>query len=747
MSSPRDFGEVLSDDRFEGQVIHLHETPPRPARYATPTAKMQPQLVERLKVLGLDQLYSHQAAAFDAAAAGHDVLAITGTNSGKTLTYNLPAMQYALTEPAARMLYLFPTKALAQDQLGRLEMLGSTLGLRAGTYDGDTPQTQRASIRKLANAVLTNPDMLHVGILPGHENWTRFFKSLRLIVIDELHVYRGVFGSNVGGIIRRLLRLCEWHRSRPQIIACSATIGNPAELFQKLTGRTPHVIDDDGSPQGRRTFAFFNPPEAKHGRHMSPNFSTGEVLSTFAQSGLRSMAFNRSRVAAELVLRYARQRLKETDVDPAKIESYRAGYTVKERRGIEKDLHSGRLLGLSATNAMELGVDIGGLDAVVMNGYPGTIASFFQQAGRAGRGTKNSLAVMIAHDDPLEQYLLRHPERVLGSSVESVSLNPENPQILRQQLRCAAHERALAPSELANFGETALPLVELMDREGDVSFRAGLFFYPSHEGPASSINIRGAGGPMVTLHVDGIAIGTMEKWRSMQQAHEGAVYLHRGASYVVTDLNLDTNTAIMESREVDYYTRADVSSVVEPQITIRERPDITLIGAKITSVVGGYRQHALENDAVLMNHELDFPPSTYETLAVRIDLPALPDEDPTIAIAGVHGIEHALMALAPLYAGCDRNDIGSAWYAIFPDTMRPAVFVYDVTPGGVGLCEKLWDNAPAWVNAARELVEGCDCLSGCPACLYSTRCGTNNDPLDKFDTIRQLGRLSEIAAG
>src|SRR4051812_13901318 len=397
--------------------------------------------------------------------SGSDVVVVTGTNSGKTLCYNLPSLHFIQSEPAARMLYLFPTKALAQDQLGKLSALLPD-GIRAGTYDGDTPQSTRSGLRRLAHIVLTNPDILHVGILPGHELWAKFFRSLRLIVLDEMHVYRGVFGSHVCGVLRRLLRLAEFHKSRPQIIACSATIGNPVELFQNLTGRKPVVIEEDGSPRGKRTFVFWNPPiVGDKPERMSANIVCSELMVGLAENGQRVLEFNRARISAELVLRYARKRAaKGGKIKPESIESYRAGYTPKERRQIEKALFKGELLGLAATNAMELGVDVGTLDAVIMNGYPGTISSFFQQAGRAGRGTRDGMAIMVAHDDPLEQFLIRKPQMLLQGVNESVAANPSNPQILSQQLLCAAHERPMLPSELERFGGNALDVAESLDR-------------------------------------------------------------------------------------------------------------------------------------------------------------------------------------------------------------------------------------------------------------------------------------------
>jgi DEAD/DEAH box helicase domain-containing protein len=739
--------DLLLADLLSDQIAHLREFPERAARTASTATPLPEPIERRLGELGLDRLFTHQAAAYDEAVRGSDLMVVTGTNSGKTLCYNLPALRYCLTEPAARVLYLFPTKALAQDQLGKLEQLIPEPAIRCATYDGDTPKSRRSSIRSLSHLILTNPDMLHIGILPGHEHWGRFLKSLRLIVIDEMHVYRGVFGSHVGNVLRRLLRLCEWHRNTPQIIGCSATIGNPTELFQRLTSRRPVLIEDDGSPKGRRTFAFYNPPSLGEGVRLSANVATAEILAGLVDAQVRTLAFSRARVSAELVLKYARRRLQEENPKGAEqVESYRAGYTPKERRQIETSLFQGKLLGLSATNAMELGVDVGGLDAVVMNGYPGTIASFWQQAGRAGRGTRAGLAILVAHDDPLEQFLIRNPETLLGATHESVAVNPENNQILAQQLRCAAHERPLAPHEFALFGPTALDLAETLDRSGDLEFRSGLFFYPSHEAPAPAVDLRGSGGPQISLRIDGEELGSMERWRALQSAHEGAVYLHRGSTYLVRELNLEARQADVVSATVDYYTQSIVQSVIEPQVTLDEARvgdgSLWLGGVSVTDAVVGYRRKSLDGEAILGVEALDLPPQTYETLAVRFDLPAIDsDENPLEAMGGVHGLEHALMAIAPLVAASDRGDLGSAWYSLFPDTLAPAVYVFDRTPGGVGLCERLFDSVRGWIQAAHQLLASCSCEGGCPACLYSARCEASNETLDKAHTLHLLRRL------
>ncbi|RYG23135.1 DEAD/DEAH box helicase [bacterium] len=731
--------DAFADPVLQAQIAHVEEIAPVDPRFGETTEPMHPLLRERLEAHGATQLYTHQARAYDLSMAGHDVVVTTGTNSGKTLCYNLPALQTCLTEPAARCLYLFPTKALAQDQLGRLHSLLPEMGVKAATYDGDTPVGQRAAVRRLSHILLTNPDMLHLGILPGHEHWGKFLRSLRLIVLDEMHVYRGVFGSNVGNVLRRLLRLCEWHRAKPRIVACSATIGNPREVFKQLTGREAVLVDEDGSPHGKRTFVFWNPPEIGEGRRLSANVTTSEILTMLAETGQRTLAFSRARVSAELVLRYARRRAEGGGVKPEAIESYRAGYTPKERRGIEQALFKGKLLGLSATNAMELGVDVGGLDAVVINGYPGTGSSFWQQAGRAGRGTRDGLAVFVAHEDPLDQFLVRQPRLLLDARNERVGLNPQNPQILSAHLRCAAHERPLAPSEMHLFGENAVEAAEAMDRSGELEFRAGLFFYPSVDPPAPKVSIRGGGGDAVRLMVGADEIGSMEKWRAMTSAHGGAVYLHRGASFLVHSLDLELGIAQMEPQEVGYYTQTIVRSVLDAASPFAQEGDFSLSGLNVTDVIEGFRKRSLDGDSVLAVEDLDMPPQSYDTVGVRLDLPALDTEaDPMLQIGGVHGLEHALLAVAPLLAGCDRGDLGSAWYAVFPDTLRPAVFVFDKTPGGVGLSEKLFESREAWLSAALDLLRSCPCEEGCPACLLSARCEAMNETLNKSGTIETL---------
>jgi DEAD/DEAH box helicase domain-containing protein len=715
------------------QVVYREELPARRAVLTSEWPTLPTRLLENLP----KQPFAHQFDAVNAAQNGKDIVVITGTNSGKSLCFQVPAITSIMQEPMARAMFLYPTKALAQDQLTNLISLSKNLDVRTSTYDGDTPKSHRSSIRNLSHILLTNPDMLHSAILPNHDHWVKFLKSVRVIAIDEMHTYRGIFGSHVALVIRRLLRLCAWYHNRPQIIATSATIGNPDSLFEQLTGRKATLIDADGSPSGKRSVVFFNPAILPNGERLSGNIAASEATAALIEAGQSVLTFNRSRVGAELVLRYTKNRLSD-DLLP-KIESYRAGYTPKERRQIEKQIQTGKLLGLSATNALELGINIGNLDAVVVNGYPGSIASFWQQIGRAGRGTKDSLAIYIAGDNPLEQYLLQHPETLIEGKSEKVSISPENPNILRAQLNCAAHEKPLSPSELDLFPHGALEMCEEMDRTGELAFRGGNFFYPANDSPSQRVNIRGSVGKNMTLEVGGEELGFMEYNRALTQAHPGAVYLHRGEPFEVQELNLETYRATLAKFEGSYYTQAKIQSLVEPGEPFAIDGYVSLCGVKVTNMVIGYSKKRFDGDTVLDVLPLEMPPVSFDTIAIRFDLPALDLDQPIEPqIGGIHGMEHALLGLAPLFGGCDRNDVGSAWFTVFHETLRPAIFIFDNIPGGVGIAEQLYARVGDWIKAAHHRISFCPCASGCPSCLYLPNCEIGNEQIDKRATIKLL---------
>src|SRR5579871_5563817 len=486
-----DFNGYLNDLRrapfYKGQIAHVQRIPARKARYGDLERPLHPDLLARLRAQGIERLYAHQAEAINAARDGAHVTVVTATASGKTLCYNLPVLDTVLENPRARAFYLFPTKALAQDQLGKLNDFGLFPTVRFATYDGDTPSADRRFIKKGAHIVLTNPDMLHVGILPYHTSWSAFLANLKYVVVDEMHTYRGVFGAHVAHVLRRLRRLCALYRADPQFLCCSATIANPEELTQRLTGvEQPIIVDENGAPAGPRTFVFWNPPviEQQEGTRRSTNMEATALFTDLVQQGVRNITFTRARKSAELILRYARNAFHQTFPELSKsIMAYRSGYTKEERRKIEQGLFEGKLIGVTATNALELGVDVGGLDATVLTGYPGTIASAWQQAGRAGRGGEEALSILVALDNPLDQFLMRHPDYFFGRPHERAVLDPDNRRILAQHLLCAAYERALTWDDLPAFGPNAKTALDSLEEQGKISYRNGKWRFAGADYP------------------------------------------------------------------------------------------------------------------------------------------------------------------------------------------------------------------------------------------------------------------------
>lgn len=736
------------EDRFldalgaNDALKHTIRLSPRGASYGELDARICPVVTDWLGKEGIDRLFSHQAEAVRAALDGEDLIVTTGTNSGKSLCYTIPILQSCALEPSCRALMVFPTKALAQDQTLKLSKSVPSSIARIATYDGDTPKSQRSAIRSLAHLVATNPDMLHVGILPGHENWARMLKSLRFIVLDEAHVYRGVFGIHVAWILRRLLRLCQSYGSRPQIVACSATLRDAGAHLHALTGRSFTTIEMDGSPRGKRTFAFLSHPLDEDGRETSRNYFCASTMVRLAESGLRSLTFNRSRIGAELVLKYARElATQSTVIDPLSIESYRAGYTPAERREIERQLFSGKTMALSSTNALELGVDIGGLDAVVMNGFPGTASSFWQQAGRAGRGSTDGAVAFVAGDDPLDHYLAENPDLLFEASTEPATLAISNRLVAESQLKCMAFEKPIGASELGEFHPIGLESAERLADSGEFDVQGGRFYYPHHDSPAPSIDIRGAGGRMVELRHKNLALGSMEFWRALQYAHTGAIYLHRGETYRVIELDCSNGKADLEMLAVDYFTRPIVQSVVEHLGIWRSKNSgpigIDHCSVRVTTSILGYRRHSVADGKAIETLELRLPHEEMETVGVRWTLPSFADDDPPRHMSAVHTVEHALIATAPVFAGCDRGDLGSSWYPSANGVEEAQIFVFDAIAGGIGLSEGLWERSePHWL-ASKELLANCRCSIGCPRCILLSRCEIGNESLDK-SAARQL---------
>ncbi|MGQ9627627.1 MAG: DEAD/DEAH box helicase [Anaerolineae bacterium] len=741
----RDFlDHVKRHPAYRGQIQHVEHIPARPARYGKLDRPMHPFLEEALRRVGIGRLYTHQAQAINAVRAGKHVAVTTGTSSGKTLCYNLPVLETTLEDWRSRAFYLFPTKALAQDQLRALgELAGGRI--RFGAYDGDTPQAARSRLRREAAIILTNPDMLHLGILPNHRLWGGFLRNLKYVVIDEAHIYRGVFGAHVACVLRRLRRLCEFYGSNPQFIFCSATIANPQEHIANLAGLEPVVIDDDGSPQGARDFALWNPPFVDRARTVrrSANFEAAFLFAEMARSELRNITFTRARKVAELILLYAREALEKESAALAKrICSYRAGYLPEERREIEAKLFNGELLGVTATTALELGVDVGHLDATVLVGYPGTIASTWQQAGRSGRSGRRALSMLIGLDNPLDQYFMRHPKELFGRSHEHALVDPDNFYVLLQHLPCAAHELPLTERDEALFGPGFAPALDELARQGIVSLRQGRWYQVGFSYPAQDVNIRSISGGHFALldesHSNRV-IEEIEATTAFSRVHPGAIYLHQGESYLVTWLDMINQAAYLRPVEVDYYTQPREINDVRILRSFGHKEVFStrayLGHVRVTQQVIGYKRVQQFTETVLSVEYLDLPAQSFDTVALWFDVPAWMAREAAERrldfAGGLHAVEHASIALLPLFAMCDRMDLGGLSTPRHPDTDRPQIFIYDAYPGGVGIAEKGFELIAQLWQATLETIRDCPCQTGCPSCIQSPKCGNNNEPLDK----------------
>ncbi|MBC7229823.1 MAG: DEAD/DEAH box helicase [Actinobacteria bacterium] len=749
--------EISARKGDEHRMTHVEIIPARPATWVDLPRDMHPGLKEALARLGVRSLYPHQARAMDLIRQGRHVIMSTGTASGKSLCYHLPVYEEILERPASRALYLFPTKALAQDQLRSLKELHGH-GVRSATYDGDTPRELRSWIRREAQVVLSNPDMLHFGILPNHRLWGGFFSNLRYVVLDEAHVARGVFGSHVAQVLRRLRRVAALYGSRPRFFFASATIANPGEHARNLSGLEVEVVEDDWSPRGRKVFALWNPPdilETGGGEiHRSSNLETAELLVRLMRLGVRTIAFSRSRKAAELVYGYVRRFLAKGERELGeRLAAYRGGYLPQQRREIERRLFSGELLAVSTTNALELGVDIGELEACLMNGYPGTIASTWQQAGRAGRRQDESLAVLVAADDPLDQYLVRHPEFLFGSPCEEAVIDRENPRILAAHLACAAYELPLREEDEEYFGPAMRPALEALEGEGALRRKGRIFYYARREAPAQDINLRSASGSLISIVESdtGSLLGTVEEATSFFHVHPGAIYLHQGESYLVEELDLERMVALVRGVQLDYYTNpmdnTDVSVLSE------EKGRAAATGAcalhygevEVSTRVYAYQRRRMVTHEVLETLALDLPTQVLATRAVWYTLPphrlaALGLDEYSLA-GGLHALEHAAIAMLPLFAMCDRWDIGGMSTSGHPDTGQATVFIYDAYPGGVGISARGFEMASAHLRATREMVRSCRCKEGCPSCIHSPKCGSGNEPLNKQAALALLELL------
>ncbi|WP_193611105.1 DEAD/DEAH box helicase [Nocardioides lijunqiniae] len=748
----------------EDRLTHLETLPARVAVSAEWPAWAADDVRAAFEARGVARPWRHQVEAADAAHAGEHVVLSTGTASGKSLAYQLPALTAVRRSRGSRgqrgatVLYLAPTKALAQDQLTGITSLG--LDVRVTTHDGDSSRDQRDWARDHAEYVLSNPDMLHRSLLPGHARWSSFLGSLRYVVVDECHHYRGVFGAHVSQVLRRLRRICAHYGADPTFVLASATVAEPATAAGRLTGLPVRAVTDDGSPRGEVSLALWEPPFTSYsGENGAPvrraaSSECADLLADLVAEDVRTLAFVRSRRGAEQVALTAADLLAEVDPSlPGRVAAYRGGYLPEERRALERSLREGELLGLAATNALELGIDISGLDAVLMAGFPGTRAAMWQQVGRAGRGAQDALGILVARDDPLDTYLVHHPEALFGRPVEATVFDPDNPYVLGPHLCAAAQEIPLTEQDLPLFGATAPDVVEGLVQAGLLRRRPRGWFWTDRRRAADLTDIRSVGGSPVQLveAATGRVVGTVDGGRVHSTAHEGAVYVHRGETWLVESLDLDEHVAVMSRADPGYSTSAreitDITIVQERRHDDWGRSRLSLGEVDVSHQVVSYLKRRQPSGEVIGEELLDLPERALRTTAVWWTVP-----DDLLTEAGLtthdlpgaaHAAEHCAIGLLPLFATCDRWDIGGVSTALHGDTGQLTVFVYDGHPGGAGFSERGFEAARAWLTATRDAIESCECAEGCPSCIQSPKCGNQNNPLDKVGAARLLDVLLE----
>jgi DEAD/DEAH box helicase domain-containing protein len=735
------------DDVVTGEELaHLTTEPARAARTAPLPDHLDPRVREALAAAGITELFTHQAEAWEAAVRGEHLIVTTGTASGKTLAFNLPVLDALARDPKHRALYLYPTKALAQDQIRALTELKPPRA-KPAIYDGDTPSEQRWQVRKWANLILTNPDMLHLGVLPHHDRWGDVLSNLRYVVVDEAHVYRGVFGSHVANVLRRLRRLARVYGADPQFLLASATIANPGELAHRLLGVEATVVERDAAPKAERTIALWNPPltDEELGLRASALGEASRLMAALVERGIRTLCFAKSRKAAELVHRFTAQRLG----DSTRLSPYRAGYTPAQRREIERRLVEGELLGVSATNALELGIDVGLLDCVICVGFPGTVSSLRQQWGRAGR-TGHGLAVLVASEDALDQFFMREPDALFDRRVEAAILDHANPRVLDGHVRAAAFEAPLDDADAETLGAAALERAALLP---ELRHTPSGYVWAGRDYPAGRFGLRSATPDPFTV-VDastGALLGLVERERAYSTVHSGAVYLHLGESYRVLELDLEGRAALVEPFAGDEYTQAKKDTMTAILETARAEPrlgvELSFGAVTVTEQVVAYQRKRIQDGETLETVPVDLPQTEFETEAVWFSpepwmLEGL-EEMPRL-LGSLHAAEHSLIALLPLWAMCDRWDIGGLSTNVHFQTGRPTIFVYDGHAGGVGITERGFDAFEGWSADTAKMLDGCPCDHGCPSCVQSPKCGNLNEPLDKAGALTLLQRMLSI---
>jgi len=749
---------ILLEDPRAGRPVHVEHIPARAGRPVPWPPWVPAEITGAFAARGITAPWTHQASAASHAQAGRHVIISTAAASGKSLGYLLPALTAVLAGDT--VLYITPTKALAADQLASIRALGLA-GIPAATFDGDSSRTERDWARSHARYLLTTPDMLHRALLPRHARWSGFLSRLRYVIIDECHGYRGVFGSHVAHVLRRLRRVVAHHAApggppRPVFLLASATVGAPGVCARLLTGLDAEEVTDDGSPRGPLAFALWEPPltdargAAGARLRRTATAQAADLLGTLVSQNVQTLAFIRSRRGAEAVALAARRSLGADSTAQARVAAYRSGYLPEDRRRLEAELSGGQLIGLATTTALELGVNITGLDAVLMAGWPGSFASLWQQAGRAGRSGQSAAAVLIARDDPLDTYLVRHPEILLRHPVEATVLDPANPYVLAPHLCAAAAELALTEQDLEIFGPAARQVVDDLTRAGRLRRRpAG--WYSMRRDAAAATGLRGAGRAPIRVveEATGRLVGTVDEPSSHLIVHEGAVYVHQGDSYLVRTLDLADRVALVEPGDPGYFTTARDVTEVEVRGELREmtwgEAQVRFGDVRVTRQVTGFTSRRADTGVSLGDTPLDLPARPLRTRAAWWTMSAAGRE--RLAAAGVdlagaaHAVEHACIGILPLFATCDRWDVGGVSADLHPATGKLTVFVYDGHDGGAGFAERGFQAARDWLRATRQAIVSCDCEAGCPACVQSPRCGTANHPLSKRGAVALLDAL------
>jgi DEAD/DEAH box helicase domain-containing protein len=728
--------EFLADPDIAANLSHVERIPSSSAEWSDFPPDMDQRLSSALVARGLERLYVHQRESWNVAVSGKDFVVVTPTASGKTLCYNLPVAQALLEDPQARALYLFPTKALSQDQQAELNALLETgaLPIKAATYDGDTPQSVRKAARDSGRIIISNPDMLHSGVLPNHAKWIQFFAGLRYIVVDEMHAYRGVFGSHVANVLRRLLRIAAHYGAHPRFILCSATIGNPAELAEALIGRPVVAITKNGAPRAEKIVAFYNPPIVDQVQGIRKSSANESVLITgnLLARGTRTILFARSRLKVEILASYLNKRFENINTDNShiRVEPYRAGLLPHERRNIERGLRDGSIHGVVSTNALELGIDIGGLDAAVISGWPGSLASFWQQSGRAGRRKGSSLAVFVASSSPVDQYLVSHPDRFFGEAVENARIDPENPYIYADHVKCAAFELPFGDSEV--FGLDLHTILEFLEETGTVRYAGGRWYWADSGYPAEKISLRSATADNVviidTTKGQNLVIGEMDRPSAKELVFDDAVYIHRGGQFIVLKLDIENRQCLVVERETNYYTDAivknDIKVLSEDEHVGCAGMPVVIGDILVRSSAEKFKKLRFHTNENIGYGEIYLPPEEMQTRAIAL---LFPDSGKPGAILNKMGeMERAAVlsafcsivkSLAPVSLLCDKSDLGSTWRIKDDHYAMPVVYIWDRYPGGTGLAEALSKSIQSVLQAAGNRIRSCDCADGCPSCV------------------------------